>query len=90
VVVDPCTGLVPLAETSGLKIYPNPVRSTFMIESAQNGIVIIYNELGMIMLTQEIVAGTHSIDLSSVTGGIYIVKTISMDKVRISRLVKSE
>ncbi|MFT5857949.1 MAG: hypothetical protein ACI865_000033 [Flavobacteriaceae bacterium] len=60
---------------SGISVYPNPSEGEVTItnESGTANTVIVYDMLGNVVLSTEVSTST-TIDLSSVTGGVYVVK----------------
>lgn len=60
--------------SSSLKVYPNPSRSAFFIDSDSNGTIVIFDLLGKTIKTQKINSGTNSLDLANVPNGTYLLK----------------
>jgi|GEM_PF-1631789 len=58
--------------------YPNPATGEIYVVHAENSEVRIYDALGKLVLQQQITASNQSIDISRLTQGVYILKT--MDK----------
>jgi hypothetical protein len=75
------------AETIG--IYPNPANNNFSI-TATNAIqdVTIYNTLGQVVLTKSVNNNFTEIDITSLTKGIYTVKTTVNGTDNFSKLIK--
>ena len=76
-------------ELSSVKMYPNPTKSTFTIES-KNTIqsVSVINMLGQKVLFVNPNAVSASLDLSTFQNGIYIVKTTVDGNVTSSKIIK--
>lgn len=72
-----------------LKIYPNPVTSVLQI-SFKNEInsVEIYSVLGQRLIGKKINSSTCSIDMSSLSNAIYIVKIISENQTGVYKILK--
>jgi hypothetical protein len=75
-------------EISGLKVYPNPVsHGTLFIETAANAekTVTVYDVLGKQVLNT--VTSTNAINVSSLRGGVYVVKITEEGKTATRKLV---
>ena len=55
-------------------IYPNPFESVFHITVADDVTMYIYDVNGRMVMTEELRAGENTVDASSLTPGIYIVR----------------
>ncbi len=55
-------------------IYPNPVQETMYVSVARDVTICLYDLSGRIVMTRELKAGTNSVDVSSLTSGIYVVR----------------
>ncbi len=62
-----------------VKVYPIPAETTINFELATDGELVITNVKGISVLQNELVAGTNTVDISSLASGIYIY-TITSDK----------
>ena len=56
-----------------MDIYPNPAVDRLNVTLSQNAEIAIYNIMGQKVLSQEGNAGANSINISSLTSGIYFV-----------------
>lgn len=56
------------------QIYPNPAKEFISIKSESNGIVEIFNVQGKLVLSFEIPNVSHSISLSSLSNGLYLIQ----------------
>jgi hypothetical protein len=72
------------------EIYPNPVRGNLYVETKTGSRLIILNQLGSTLFDGSFGAGKHTIDMSSFSSGVYIVKSVSDKKLKALRLVKIE
>ncbi len=78
------------------KIYPNPANDFLNIElpsnvriTANNFKVEMYSSVGTIVITQELLSEINSIDISTLTNGIYIIKiSDSNNVIETKRFVK--
>ncbi len=57
-----------------ISIYPNPISDILNIENPDNQTITITDVLGKTMLTEKIIAGKNSINLSDFPNGAYILK----------------
>lgn len=63
-------------DTSSVKIYPNPATTTLNFEANQLvDEIAIYNMLGQQVITKKVNAQMSSIDISSLSNGVYVVKS---------------
>ena len=72
--------------TSALNVYPNPVKDVLNIkglENANSEMASIYNLQGQLVMTAEVNAN-HSINVSDLNNGVYIVKVAN----KVCRIVK--
>jgi hypothetical protein len=64
-------------------VYPTHVNSTLTIECDIQGVVTLYNMAGQEIMTRQIHAGSNSIDVSSLTNGVYFIKSTQGNTTRI-------
>lgn len=61
--------------TSGLKVFPNPVKDYLTIQSIQNlNTIELFNSLGHCIYRDNLLSPIERIDLSFLEDGIYILK----------------
>lgn len=65
---------IELLELNKLKVYPNPFSNYFIIETENNGNVVIYNLSGKAMFNIHLQTGNNRIDASGLPSGIYLLK----------------
>lgn len=64
------------SQPEGVKIYPNPVfTSTFTIELKAGAPVYLYTNEGMLIWKKQLSAGTHQINVTGLSKGVYKVIT---------------
>ncbi len=84
-----CTGLHELATgNSPAVIYPNPSSGIFTIEAGSAFAVSVYDVLGNILMTYDVMAGKQTIDLNQYADGIYLAKVAQGGQVQTIRLIK--
>ncbi len=82
--VSTCTGINNLASISSanMMLYPNPTNGVLTIKSDLiNGTIEFVNALGQTVVSENITRETQTINISSLTNGIYFVKLIENGKV---------
>jgi endonuclease I/chitodextrinase len=86
------------ANTAGLntsdfntfKMYPNPTNGNQIYFNATQDVTItIYNVLGKLIRTENVNANTNSIDISSLSKGMYVVKINSENQFITKKLIKN-
>ncbi len=75
------TGTSELIKTN-FKVYPNPVNDVLFIQSAHltNDTVYLYNALGELVMTKILSKTNESIDISTLSSGVYILRSGSFSK----------
>jgi hypothetical protein len=56
-----------------MNIFPNPVVDQLNITLSKNAEIVVYNIMGQKIMSQEGHAGANSINVSSLTSGVYFV-----------------
>jgi hypothetical protein len=80
-------------QTNSLKFYPNPATEKINIElsepgSNMNGTISIYEMTGQEMIRKQVTGSKVEINVSSLPGGIYLVKLIANKKIEVGKFVK--
>ena len=75
-------------DTEEAIIYPNPVESTATIQGAANTTVYIYDLNGKIVLTQNVVSESETIDLSTLATGMYYAQVKGIEGISVMKIVK--
>lgn len=65
-----------------LIVYPNPATNKISIKADEQGVIKIMTITGQLMIEEEIIGGTNSIDIRVLNSGLYIIETISINGVR--------
>ncbi|XMO85393.1 carbohydrate-binding protein [Algibacter sp. AS12] len=63
-------------EKNNAAIYPNPVSNSFTVANSINSVVEVYSVLGDLALSKSIGSNKQSIEVNSLSQGLYIVKII--------------
>jgi hypothetical protein len=89
VVVTSAVGLTSIEENTGLNIYPNPSKGIFTVEmnSTEKTLAQVYNVIGEVVFSKEIISTSTTIDLSTLSEGVYSLKISSASKNSFSRIV---
>lgn len=70
------------------KLYPNPASDFIHILYPQNATAIVYNSLGQIVAQQRLTTALNTINIESLTPGVYYLSIISQDKTSTRTFVK--
>jgi hypothetical protein len=58
-----------------LKVYPNPVfNGTVTVSLQQKALLVVYNSVGEKIMEKQLSAGEHSLNISALSRGIYLLK----------------
>jgi hypothetical protein len=69
-------------------VYPNPSNGVYTIEMTSALNVSVIDVLGKVVYSQQSLVGKHSINLSNLNNGLYILKSESNGTVKTVRLIK--
>ncbi|GEM_PF-2955216 len=76
-------------QAGGFTVYPNPSNGIFNLEAQNNATVTVFDMLGKQITSQKITVGTATLNLSSVTAGIYFAKiTTENNQTQTVKLIK--
>lgn len=86
----------PLKEIIGkreMKIYPNPTKGMLQIEipdyeNLKNGVITVYNVQGKLITQKKIDSFKNTIDLSSVSNGLYIMQINAGKEISSWKIIK--
>jgi hypothetical protein len=73
---------------ASLKIYPNPVLSSFSIETVINSEIKIIDPLGRVVHAEFCESGTATINCENYAAGIYTVRSESRGRINSERIIK--
>ena len=92
-VVKNCAGNVALRETESpsFNFYPNPAGDYIWLEFEDNQrrVVEILDAQGRLILSTEIDSDKYYYDVSTLDGGIYLIRTTTGEERTVSRLIKN-
>ncbi|MFA5046247.1 MAG: LamG-like jellyroll fold domain-containing protein [Paludibacter sp.] len=79
--VNEAMALTPIHEikTNSTLFYPNPAKNEIHLVNSENSVLKIYDTLGKLVFHQQITSPNQSIDIRTLTQGVYIVKTTDMN-----------
>ena len=77
ITVAPCTGITESGITT-FSMFPNPASASFTFNSAQNGVVEIFDAAGQVVVNRSITANTTEINTSELASGSYLVRFTSV------------
>lgn len=60
---------------NSITIYPNPTNSILNIDANENTYIKILNVLGAVVATQNLQTGKNTVDVSTLTNGVYFIQT---------------
>jgi uncharacterized delta-60 repeat protein len=86
--VSDCVG-IETSQKQGIKLFPNPNDGKFIIELHEESNITVINSLGAPVHRASYAAGSHSLDLSYLPSGVYLIKSESKDNVNVLRVVIS-
>jgi hypothetical protein len=76
-------------ESLGFKMYPNPAENKLYIKATTNSYKIeIFNEMGQLVLMKNANTNETKLNLSSLSKGIYILKTVGNNGVGTQKFIK--
>jgi len=77
-IVAPCTGIEALGgQTSGISVFPNPSNGSFVLQisnMSDNTSIEIFDALGKLILSKNIVEQNHLLSLADQPNGMYYIK----------------
>ena len=68
-------------------MYPNPASSVLNIENAENSSIEIYDLLGRIILSENIISSNKQLNVSSLSNGTYLIKISNNGQNKIDKFI---
>lgn len=85
--VSACTGIDDLTQNE-FNFYPNPTRGKLVVEVKNPVQFFICDGTGRSILETNFQKGSYTLDISHYSSGIYFIKTIDADVIKVQKLVK--
>ena len=78
------TTAITILDKINLEVYPNPTNGIiyFNLENSSSAKIEIYNSLGQLIISKEVTSNQNHVDFSNQENGIYMVKIIVGDKIK--------
>jgi hypothetical protein len=89
IVVSPCVGIADNNSNDGIDVFPNPFGSELVVNLDAPGRVRIFNELGQVVIEQQMNSGRNTISTGSLDAGVYFLEVISAENSSTMRIIKS-
>ena len=87
--VNICAGLQLQTPQALFDLYPNPTSGSVYVQvSSDETKLLVYNQLGSLLLEKTVTNGLHSIDLSAFSNGIYFIKALNGTRGLVQKIVK--
>jgi hypothetical protein len=86
ITVNVCAGVMENNLAGGVSVYPNPNDGSFFAEVSAPAVMVVYNALGEVVLSQNIEAGKTPVDLGANAKGIYTITFITEAGVKTVRV----
>ncbi|MBI4647433.1 MAG: T9SS type A sorting domain-containing protein, partial [Bacteroidia bacterium] len=80
--------IVSVNNTGYISVYPNPANNTVIIEGLQAGKIELMNIHGQVIKDMDITAPKTTIDISKLSGGVYITRIQTNDGIIMKKLLK--
>jgi hypothetical protein len=71
-----------------IKVYPNPVKDHFYIDNCNGTTMTLYNSVGSLILNMNITSNHQTIDISSISKGIYFIKIAKDGRYEGEKIIK--
>jgi hypothetical protein len=90
--VNECTGISEVNGNGDIKVYPNPATSTLKVElnGSSYKTVQLLDMTGRVILSQSVDAQNSVLNISKYANGVYFVKAVSDNSVKVIRVVKQD
>ncbi len=84
------TGISTVTNSSDLSIYPNPTTGLLNITTtATNATVEFYNVMGQNVMSKTLANGANTIDMGSLSDGVYSVRIMQNNTLTIGKIIKT-
>lgn len=86
--VSKCTGIDELNQNENIRLYPNPFNAELIIESSQEGELILLDAIGQVMQRSHLRKGQQTIDTGTLRAGFYVARILNKNNKKDFRLIK--
>ncbi|MCE3226910.1 MAG: Kelch repeat type 2-containing protein [Bacteroidetes bacterium] len=88
--VSACTALNELIANNEVNVYPNPVSSkiTISVSSRTHYVLDIYNSLGALVYSSNIIDEKTVIDVNSLANGVYFIRLKNNEEIILKKIIK--
>ena len=86
-IVEPKVSAVAIAVNKEAVVYPNPASGNITVSSPKQGIVLLYNPTGGLILKKEVHEGLNQLTLPELNKGIYLLELKNKNQNQVSKLV---
>lgn len=77
------------SDSNSISFFPNPVNNQFTVQARIGGTLSLYNQQGKLILNQALSAGESSINMESISNGVYIcIFTFESGVKKVQKLIK--
>lgn len=81
------TGVPSLMNSSGISVYPNPVKDKLTISTKSNADVYLFDINGQLIMLEKSISGAHQMDVSSLENGTYIIKVVGNNQPFVTKVI---
>lgn len=89
IVVSPCVGIADNNANDGIDVFPNPFQSELIVKLDVASRVRMFNELGQVVVDQQMNAGRNTINTGALNSGVYFLEVVSATNSVTLKIVKS-
>lgn len=89
IVVSPCVGIADNNANDGIDVFPNPFESELIVKLDVASRVRMFNELGQVVIDQQMNAGRNTINTGALSSGVYFLEVVSATNSVTLKIVKS-
>ena len=87
ITVDLCTGINGASSLESVVLYPNPAQNELYIETNSDVTIVIVDEIGKTVFSQQLIKGKNVINTSALASGVYQVALQNENGIAVKKLV---